>query len=167
MAYAYLFKYIIIGDTGGSARPQRGGGRRGRPGSGAHFRSVGSEGRDVVAPRGEEAASPPALRRPRPPLGLVSHGLGPRAAASGPAPGLRGSWALHRPARGGTAESAEGEGAVTAKLVPGQCPWLAALWQRGHTPPRSFVMSFCLVALSFLQLRLQGCPFQSLRWQTV
>lgn len=87
----------------------------------AHFRSVGSAA-DVVAPREEEAVSPPRLcAGPRPrPRPCVSTALGPWQPPPGLADGSRGSsgcvTALAAAAQRG---SAEREGAVTAKLIRG------------------------------------------------
>lgn len=90
MAYAYLFKYIIIGDTGerrgrrGGAAPGAGGGRSGEPGRAlrSHFRSAGVV--DVVALR-EEEAPPASALGPARALGLP---LG-RAAPGGRGPCTR------------------------------------------------------------------------------
>lgn len=99
----------------------------------------------------------------------------PPASAPGPARGLglvsRWPWAAGSRLRAWL----KGRGAARAVSPPQRrgrrrchnetyiwvMPRFAVLWQRGHTPPLSFVMSLCLIAVGYLQLRLQGCSSQS------
>lgn len=107
---------------------------------------------------------PPPLRRAPPAASALSpDGLGRLAAASGPGWRDAGQLGLcHRPGCGGRAGQRRGRRRCHNETYIWLMPRFAALWQRGHTPPRSFVMSFCLIAVSYVQLRLHGCSFQSL-----
>lgn len=147
MAYAYLFKYIIIGDTGEGARagPERGGGEG--PAPRAHFRSVGSAA-DVVAPREEEAVSPPRLcAGPRPrPRPCLPTALGPGLRPFGPGWRAAGQLGLsHGLGCGGRAGLRRGRRRCHKEtytlVVPVVCSLVAA---RPHSTPQ-----FCDEFLSY------------------